>query len=593
MSARPRHASNPNDVWARLIVEELVRSGVDFFCLAPGSRSTPLTTAVARHADARSIMHFDERGTAFCALGHARATGRPAAWITTSGTAAANGMPAVVEASVDGVPLILLTADRPPELRDTSANQTIDQVKLYGDYVRWQFDMPAPSEDVAPAMVLTTVDQAVYHARRPPAGPVHLNCMFRKPLAPSPRASAEEISPLPSLAGWRDRSTPYTQHDNAAPRIAEEEIAVLWDGLRRVERGLLVVGRLPSFVSKEPIQQLAERLQWPLLPDVASGLRFDSVDGAAPFYDQVLTHEDFADSHQPEAVLHLGGRFISKRLLRFLERSRPSLYAVVHESPSRIDPNHQVTRRLEMSAGAFCASLLSHADSSPSPSWTADWLDASRRAGDAISSFVGRGAPISEPLTARLVSRHLPDGHGLVLANSMPIRDVNRYAAPDGSSGPVATNRGASGIDGTVATAAGFALGLEAPVTLLIGDLALLHDFNSLALLKQLPVPVVIVVVNNGGGGIFSFLPIAQHDDVFEPFFGTPHDVTFADGAAQFDLCYHRPSDADDFARVYREACQLDGPSLIEVTTDRRANKQLHEGLERRIRKAVADELNG
>ena len=175
-----RETPRANRLWAYLIVEELVRCGVDFFCVAPGSRSTPLVAALAASERARSLIHFDERGTAFAALGHARATGRPAAWITTSGTAVANGLPAVVEASTDGVPMILLTADRPPELRQTGANQTIDQPDIFGDYVRWRFDLPAPDPAIDPAMVLTTVDQAAYRAARTPQGPVHLNLMFRE-----------------------------------------------------------------------------------------------------------------------------------------------------------------------------------------------------------------------------------------------------------------------------------------------------------------------------------------------------------------------------------------------------------------------------
>nr|MBA3389279.1 2-succinyl-5-enolpyruvyl-6-hydroxy-3-cyclohexene-1-carboxylic-acid synthase [Rubrobacter sp.] len=176
--------SQANRLWAGLIVEELVRSGIDFFCVAPGSRSTPLVAALAENPKARSLVHFDERGTAFAALGYARATGRPAVWITTSGTAVANGLPAVVEASVDGVPMILLTADRPPELRQTGANQTVDQPDIFGDFVRWRFDLPAPDLSVDPAMVLTTVDQAAYRAVRAPRGPVHLNLMFREPFLP-------------------------------------------------------------------------------------------------------------------------------------------------------------------------------------------------------------------------------------------------------------------------------------------------------------------------------------------------------------------------------------------------------------------------
>src|SRR5918992_1312294 len=203
-----RDTPRANRLWAYLIVEELVRSGVDFFCVAPGSRSTPLVAALATNENAESLIHFDERGTAFAALGYARATGRPAAWITTSGTAVANGLPAVVEAATDGVPMILLTADRPPELRQTGANQTIDQPDIFGDYVRWRFDLPAPQEAVDRAMVLTTVDQAVYRTLRAPSGPVHLNLMFREPFIPD-EDPGEELSVPPR---WQRSGEPYTRY---------------------------------------------------------------------------------------------------------------------------------------------------------------------------------------------------------------------------------------------------------------------------------------------------------------------------------------------------------------------------------------------
>src|ERR671921_511517 len=223
-----RETPRANRLWANLIVEELVRCGIDFFCVAPGSRSTPLVAALAANNRARNLVHFDERGTAFAALGYARATGRPAAWITTSGTAVANGLPAVVEAATDGVPMILLTADRPPELRQTGANQTIDQPDIFGDYVRWRFDLPAPNPDTDPAMVLTTIDQAAYRAGRTPQGPVHLNLMFREPFLSGPED--EDIPSGP--ASWVQGDEPYPRYAATKPAVDEMEIHRLWQSLR-------------------------------------------------------------------------------------------------------------------------------------------------------------------------------------------------------------------------------------------------------------------------------------------------------------------------------------------------------------------------
>ena len=566
-----------NRLWADLIVEELVRCGVDFFCVAPGSRSTPLVAALAENKSARSLVHFDERGTAFAALGYARATGRPAAWITTSGTAVANGLPAVVEAATDGVPMILLTADRPPELRQTGANQTVDQPNIFGDFVRWRFDLPAPSLDVDPASVLTTVDQAVYRAERSPKGPVHLNLMFREPLIPVPQDGEE---PAAGPERWRDAAEPYTRYATTKPTVDEAEAENLWERLRPVERGIVVAGRLTTRKQGEAVEKLANSLGWPLLPDVGSQVRLGGDRGNAAFYDVLLADGTFAAAHAPEAVLHFGGRALSKRLEGFVARHRPDPYVVVREHPFRLDPGHLVTHSVESDVEGFCAALGRAASGRPSvadDSWSANWRAASEKAELVLDQVLARDDGLDEPLVARLVSREIPEGHGLVVASSMPIRDLDAYAAVDGAGVPVAANRGASGIDGTVATAAGFARGLGSPVTLLIGDLALLHDLNSLAMLRGLP--VTVVVLNNDGGGIFSFLPVSGHESFFEPFFGTPQGVGFGYAASMFGLRYDGPETSEEFISAYRTARTGDGPSLIEVRTDRDENVAVHRRL--------------
>ncbi|HSL01727.1 MAG TPA: 2-succinyl-5-enolpyruvyl-6-hydroxy-3-cyclohexene-1-carboxylic-acid synthase [Rubrobacteraceae bacterium] len=579
-----RDTARANRLWAGLIVEELVRSGVDFFCVAPGSRSTPLVAALAAHVRAKSLVHFDERGTAFAALGYARATGRPAAWITTSGTAVANGFPAVVEAATDNVPMILLTADRPPELRETGANQTVLQPNIFGGYPRWSFDLPAPDPTVDPAMVLTTVDQAVYRARRAPSGPVHLNLMFREPFLPEP---AEELdSDLPDR--WRESAEPYTRYAATEPTVGAAEVDRIWRELRDIERGLVVAGRLRSREQGEAVARLADALGWPLLPDVSSQVRLGARSkGLAPYYDALLAGEPFREAHTPEAVLHVGGRALSKRLEQFIAVSRPNPYVVVRENPSRMDPGHLVTHSLEAGIVRFCGALAEAAGEHRTGGdalWKEDWRGASERVDVALDRVLV-GNELNEPLVARLISRHLSGGRGLCVASSMPIRDLDTFAAADGTSAPVAANRGASGIDGTVATAAGFARGLGRPVTLLVGDLALLHDLNSLALLRGLP--VVLVVLNNDGGAIFSFLPVARHGEFFEPYFGTPHGVSFEHAAATFGLRYERPSSATEFMETYRAACNRNGPSLIEVQTDREENVEVHRRLLSEISEAV------
>lgn len=581
------NAPNRNRFWADLLVEELIRSGVDFFCLAPGSRSTPLTTAVAAHPKARALLHFDERGAAFCALGYARATGRPAVWMTTSGTAVANGLPAVVEAANDGVPLLLVTADRPPELRDTGTNQTIDQVKIFGGYVRWQFELPVPADAVDPSVVLTTVDHAVHRACRPAQpGPVHLNCMFREPLAPD--AEPWDAGVPPALALWKAGSSPFTRYAVPAGAPSEVETAPVWHALRQAERGLVVAGRLAHAAQGAAVRNLAEALGWPLLADIASQVRL-GMPGPTQvvYYDQVLASAPFREAHPPDAVLYVGGLGASKRLLQFIEQSAPTCFAVLREDGARFDPIHRVTHRIEARIEGYCAALaaLASARLALPVKWPASWRAADDRVAACLDEVFADTNRLTEPLVARLIAQHLPAGHGLCLASSMPVRDMDMYAPPGGAPARVAVNRGASGIDGTVATAAGFTEGLQAPVTLVIGDLALLHDLNSLALLRDRP--VVVVVVNNDGGGIFSFLPIARHTDVFEPYFGTPHGLTFAAAAALFGLAYHHPETPEAFLAAYVAACGRPAATLMEVTTNRKSNHALHQDLLTRVVAAV------
>jgi len=586
-------APNRTYLWAQCLIEELVRCGVDTFFVAPGSRSTPLTVAVARHETARTVLHVDERGTAFAALGYGRATGRPAGWITTSGTAVANGLPAVVEASTDSVPMLLLTADRPPELRDTGANQTIDQVKIFGDRVRWQVDVPPPSSEVDPSYVLTTADQAVHRAVRVPPGPVHLNCMFRKPLEPTP--SAEPLEVPSALATWSSLDTPFTTYPTPTPQPSEAAVAALAEEIQGIARGLVVAGRLDTLADAEAVRQLAGHLGWPVLPDVTSRLRLGPVPEATriAYADQVLTSRAFREAVDPDVVIHVGGRFVSKRLRLFLRDTEPLVWAVLRPDPARIDPDHRVTHHVESEPAAAVAALRAHLpdDSERSDrhrTYRGAWTEADREAEKVLQSFLDDAdetQTLSEPLVAHEVARLAPPDHAIVSASSMPIRDLDRYGSPDGEGGPVFANRGASGIDGTVATAAGVAEGRGGPVTLIVGDLALWHDLNSLALLEGRP--MVVVVLNNDGGGIFHKLPIAGHEDVFEPYFTTPHGRTFENVAATFDLHYAQPRTPASFREAYRTACARAGPTLLEVRTDRQANQDLHDALEQKMADAV------
>ena len=590
-------APNINQLWATLLIEEFVRNGVDTFCIAPGSRSTPLVVAVARNGRARSVVHYDERGAAFHALGYGRGTGTPAAVITTSGGALANVWPAVVEASLEHIPLLVLSGDRPPELQDAGANQTMDQVKFFGTYVEWSASLPCPSTDVDPAVVLTTADQAVSRCAGASGGAVHINCMFREPLAPTEQGDDFEAYLAPVRA-WRDGDNPYTRYQSAPARPEPELLAEVATLVAHRPRGLLVAGRLTDATERAAAADLAEALGWPFLPDVTSGLRLDGRPGpAVPYQDVLLGSREFMQQHPIEAVIHLGGRFTSRRLPDHLEAVSPKDYVVVDPHPDRQDPVHRATRRFQLPVTEFCKALRAavenaaeagnrgesdaarEAGGARDAGWLSSWQRASEHVGRRFGELFSRDQTLSEPKVAWLVSRRIGGGEGLYLASSMPVRDVDTFGCPRPDPAVAAANRGASGVDGTIATATGFARGLGKPATLMIGDQAFLHDLNSLRLCRTLDTPFVIVVLNNDGGGIFSFLPVAGFPDVFERYFGVPHGMTFEHAAALFGIEYAKPATADEFVEAYGQARDRPGASIIEVQTTRQDNYELHVSL--------------
>jgi 2-succinyl-5-enolpyruvyl-6-hydroxy-3-cyclohexene-1-carboxylate synthase len=579
--------ANLNSLWASLIVEEFVRNGIDHFCLAPGSRCTPLTVAIADNPNAKPSIHYDERGVAFHALGYGRATGRPAVVVTTSGTAVPNTMPAVVEAAMDHVPLVVLTADRPPELRGTAANQTIDQIKIFGDYVQWFAELPCPELQCPPPMVLTTIDQTVRRSCGAPGGPVHVNCMFREPLAPEPQQ--EDLGPyLASVGAWLEHKKPYTTY--ALPkRISNPETQeAIVDRLQKSAQGLVVVGGLRNVAERDAVSYLIKRLQWPVCADITSGLRLGDTSGCVMGFADILVRSRLlAGDQRPDTILHVGGRVVSKHVASYIAVAEPSAYILIANHPDRQDPAHGVSLRVEGEVAEVCASLAARLERQEVSSGLALWQPAMSASKKAFERFAVQEKNLSEPLIASLISQNIPPDHGLFVASSMPVRDMDVFADVTGPAVPVGANRGASGVDGTVAAAAGFAEGLQRPVTLLVGDLALLHDLNSLNYLRHTNYPVVAVVINNNGGGIFSFLPIARFEQYYEKYFITPHDLTFEHGATMFGLSYYRPKDCQEFLSHYQEALREKRSAIVEVRLDREENYARHAYLVAEMLKAI------
>lgn len=350
-----------------------------------------------------------------------------------------------------------------------------------------------------------------------------------------------------------------------------------------IKQGIIVVGKLAGTREQKSVLALAEKLNWPVFPDVTSGLRLgNSHKNVIHYFDQILLGRD-RPRPVPMGVLHLGGRMTSKRWYDYIEQIKPSEYIMVLNHPLRNDPLHGVTLRVQSRVDDFCNALAQKVTKGKANPFLSSLQKLNGRIDGIVEEYFGKEAQLSEAAAARLVTQHIPDDSGLFLASSLPVREVDMYADPKGKPVVVGANRGASGIDGTLASACGFAVGLQKRVTLLIGDLALLHDLNSLAMLKQSLHPVVAVVLNNDGGGIFHFLPIAQFKSGFEKFFGTPHGLTFAAAAEMFDLNYVKPASAWEFIRAYRAAAQSRTSTLIEIESDRTRNVKSIQKLQEKI----------
>jgi 2-succinyl-5-enolpyruvyl-6-hydroxy-3-cyclohexene-1-carboxylate synthase len=552
-----------NERWAQQLIDILIAQGVDYFCCAPGSRSTPLALAIARHPQHLWSVHFDERGICFHALGHAKATGKPAAVIVTSGTAVGNLLPGIMEAYNDRIPLILLTADRPPELRDCGANQTCDQAKLFVNHVRWQVDLPCPSEETPLNYLASTLSHAVALALSSPCGPVHLNCMFREPLFSQHTEETKSTRHIPFA------------HPELHP--SEELIAHWTPRLFSCKKGVILVGS-HSPIPPELLLALAEKLQWPVFADILSTPRtLQEHPCLISHFDPILKCKAEVKA---DAFLQFGDRFVSKTLATWLQQQKPEFHVHIADHPLRQDPLHLVTHRIHANPAIFTQKLLNLRVRQEESHWRAEWKAWDLRCESTLSEFFSEQTELTEPGLIPPIASLLSEDWAIFLSNSMPIRDANQFFLPIKNSGPIFGNRGVSGIDGNIATAAGIAQGSGKPTLALIGDLAFLHDLNSLAYLSKIDTPLLLCVVNNSGGGIFSFLPIAKKpgsSKTFETFIAASHDLSFASAANLFGLPYYHPTSLCSFRELLLHQKKNPHSCLIEITTDRTHNVNVHE----------------
>lgn len=570
-------------VLLRAFCDELARCGVTDACSSPGSRSTPLVLSLAREPGLRAWSHVDERVAGFFAVGLAKRTGRAVAVAVTSGTAAAELAPAVIEAAEARVPLIVLTADRPPELRDVGAGQTIDQVKLFGGAAKRFVEVGVVGEATSARVrwMRQLACRAVWTAQEGRPGVVHLNVPLREPLvldAPLPD------DPAPGRPGGRPWvALARTPLPDEAPQLA----------LEPAHRGVVVAGRTErGDAVPAAIVRLAEETGCALLADPLSGARAGTA--AVAHYDALLRDPGFAASVVPDLVVRVGDLPTSKPLRAWLA-SLPADVPQIALDPEGAwhDPDGVVSERIDAALPAALGALTAAHAGAGDPAWLERWRTADAAAARAIDATIGRepGPPLDEPLIAREVVAALPPDATLFVAASMPIRDVETFAAaaPDTASAPrILSNRGANGIDGTVASALGAAAAGDGPVVLLIGDVALAYDLSALLSARRHALDLTIVLVDNDGGGIFHFLPVASQADAFEEHVATPHGLDFAAAAALYGARHALLGSAAELRAELLAATRPGaGVTILQARTDREQNVLLH----RRVWDAVRAEL--
>jgi 2-succinyl-5-enolpyruvyl-6-hydroxy-3-cyclohexene-1-carboxylate synthase len=565
-----------NSLWGGVLVETLARCGVAHAVLSPGSRSAPLVFAFARHPRIESIPVLDERSAAFFALGLAKKSRQPVALVCTSGTAAANFFPAIIEAHESGTPLVVLTADRPPELRDCASGQTVDQQKIYGGYVEFYHELAVPEASEPLLRYLRqTVAQACAHAQ---GGPVHLNCPFRDPLVPAEDGTARTLA--------KEIDEEFFAHLEPVMPVSA---TATWQSPAGA-RGLIVAG--PQIVANPAayvaaIVKAAEMLGWPVLADALSPVRHHAGVRATIIttYDAILRSAQAARELAPQHVICFGGWPVSKVLRGWLEQVQAEMLMVSPGSANR-DVLHGRTRHLHVSAENFTVTASPVAD----PTYATQWSRAEAAARASLDGVLGSTDELFEGKAAWLLASHLPEETPFFVASSMPVRDVEYFWPAHGRRCEMAFNRGANGIDGTLSTALGVAHAADRPAVLLTGDLALLHDTNGFLSRPKFRGSLTVVLINNRGGGIFEHLPVAQFDPPFEEFFATPQEADFGKLCSAYGVAHVLVRDWKHFTGLV-SVLPASGVRVLELRTDRRRDAAMRKKLFAEAAEAVEKTL--
>ncbi len=572
MTPKPTFTDHLNFVWSSLIISELIKNGIHTFFVSPGNRNAPLLAILAHEKRASVKICPDERGAAYRALGHAKASKIPGVLVCTSGTASANYYPAGIEASREDIPLIILSADRPPELIGSDANQTIVQDDLYGRYCRDTLLLPPPDTAYPLEALLAKIDYLL--ANR--FGPVHLNCPFRDPLSPGPSKTIPPTHVLKKAETLMNLPGPFTSYPR---KKGIPDLSQLLDRIGKTKRGLVIVGRLDTSDDSDALEKLLRGIDWPVYCDIASSLK-----SALPPDRQIfsLDHPEsirLIRAYKPDTILQFGTGLVSKHYYAsILPQSRATLIQISPRTGLR-DPAHRVNLRIDAPVSSVADELLKTTFPKIHPKLYFSLMMSMGMLSVQVKQEIAKDV-LSFAFIASTLVEAIPEGEGLFVGNSIAIRAFDASIPAYPRKRHVISNRGVSGIEGNIATCVGFAEASNRRVTAVIGDMSFLHDMNSLIFLKQSIVPVILVVVNNGGGRIFERLPISEFPDILHPLMTTPHGMTFRHSAAQFDIPYVLVSKPQELSRAYQKTLKRDKSSILEVVVSPKEDLRIFKAMQ-------------
>lgn len=564
-------------------IDELVKCGVHHVIISPGSRSTPLAMIAAEHPGIKEWVLVDERSAAFFGLGIAKETNHPVALICTSGTAAANYYPAIIEAKYSRVPLVILTADRPHELRDVGASQTINQLNMYGDFVKYYQEMALPEASEAMInYVRSRASRAVHEANKDNKGPVHLNFPFREPLIPN----------LSLQVLWDVDATEQHHYSyEGQKQLSEIDLNHFLNKIKDKKHGLIVCGPQTDEYLAKQIVKLAVTWQIPVLADPLSQVRSVQNEEAVIIdgYDALFKNEIIREQLKPDYIIRFGAMPVSKSYLFFVEQHKDILKFVIENESAAREPTNLKTDFIFADGVTFCREIIQKsADKGKAKDWLLLWERRNEIVKKHISNISSEN--LTEGETVQHVVQNLPLSSRLFIGNSMAVRDLDTFFMTTNRQIYVHANRGVSGIDGIVSTALGVAATSKQRVTLMIGDLAFYHDLNGLLASVHYGIDLTIVLINNDGGGVFSFLPQAKERKHFENLFGTPLQIEFKQGVEMYGGTYQLVTKRNDLISGLKNSYQTKGLTVLEVKTDREENVKWHRGLWDYIEKELLHE---